>query len=76
MFRMGNKGQFTIIALIMTFIMLVVYAAFLPAINEVINQILPNADTMTQMVIKFIPLTIALVILMSILLYSRPVYEY
>ena len=69
-----RKGQFTIIALMMTFIMLLIYAAFLPAINEIIADVLPQVDSMTGIIISMIPLAIAMMILSTVLVYGRPEY--
>ena len=71
---MQRKGQFTIIALMMTFIMLLIYSAFLPAINEIIDTVLPQVDSMTGIIISMIPLAIAMMILSTVLIYGRPEY--
>jgi len=58
----------------MTFIMLLIYAAFLPAINEIIADVIPQVDSMTGTLISMIPLAIAMMILSTVLIYGRPEY--
>ena len=71
---MFKQGQMTIIGLIFFFILLVMFVALLPAINDVIATALPELDDMEAMMIQFIPLITILVIIASLLVYSRPTY--
>lgn len=70
------KGQMTIIGVMMGFVALVVYAAFLPAINDVIDDILPEVDAMTGLVVRLIPFVLVIAIIGSIILYMRPQTQY
>ncbi len=71
----NRKGQITIIAIVMTFLSLFVYAAFLPVINSVINLILPNADSATTLLAQSIPFIILVTIVIALLNYAQPSYE-
>jgi len=70
----NNKGQLTIIGFILFFVMLILYAVFLPAINEVINVALPYADTMTTLMLSFVPFLLLIAIIGSLMIYLRPQY--
>jgi len=70
----NKKGQLTMIGLIFFFILLVVFVAFLPAINIVIQEAIPNLDDMSVMILNFVPLIIVLVIIASLMVYTRPSY--
>lgn len=69
------KGQIAIIGILMLFLTLVVYAVMLPQINDTIDELLPNLDSLSVWFIRIIPITIAIAILLSILWYARPIYE-
>ena len=62
---MNKKGGFNVVKLLLTFVMLVIYTAFLPAINDVISQALPHLDTMSQMIVQLIPLVILVMIIVA-----------
>lgn len=69
-----KRGQLTIIGFILFFLMLVIYTAFLPAINDVINEALPYADTSTTMLLGLTPFIIFIAIIASLMIYLRPQY--
>jgi uncharacterized membrane protein YkvI len=62
---MNKKGGFNIVGLLLTFVMLLIYVALLPAITELISDALPHLDSMSQMVIQLFPLVILIMIIVS-----------
>lgn len=66
------SGQYTIVALVMTFIMLIMFAKFYPTIKTYIDELLPQVDELTGTVIALIPFMIAIGILMSVVWYIIP----
>jgi biopolymer transport protein ExbD len=51
----------------MTLVILVVFAALIPLINDAITSALPSVDATTAILISLVPLAIAIVILGGIL---------
>lgn len=74
--RTNKKGAFSITALIMGVITLIAYASLLPVISWAISTAMPYLDPMEQFVIALIPLVILLMILVGIISYGKPEYEY
>ena len=66
------NGQYTIVALVMTFIMLLMFAKFYPTIKTYIDELLPQVDDLTGTIIALIPFMIAVAIIMSIVWYIVP----
>lgn len=65
------KGQITIIAIIITVITVMVFAAVLPLLNDGIAQIVANTNsTSLQAVVQLYPLFLALGIVIAILTYT------
>jgi len=62
---MNRKGGFNMVGLLMSFVMLLIYVALLPAIQELITGALPNLDSMSQMIIRLFPLVILIMIIVS-----------
>ena len=62
---MNKKGGFSVVQLLLTFVMLLIYVALLPAISTIISDALPYLDSMTQMIIQLFPLVIMVMILVS-----------
>jgi len=62
---MNKKGGFNVVKLLMTFVMLIIYVALLPAITEIISDALPYLDTMTQLIIQLFPLVILIMIMVA-----------
>jgi len=60
-----NKKGFSISKLLITFVMLVIYVALLPAISTIISDALPYLDSISQMIIQLFPLVILIVILIA-----------
>ena len=60
---MNKKGGFDVVKLLLIFVMLVIYTAFLPAINEIISEALPHLDLMSQLAIQTMPLLILIMII-------------
>lgn len=74
-FRESNTGQMSLVGIVSAFISLVVYVALLPAINDVINDALPELGSMEQTIIQLIPLILLLTIIMGIIIYGTPHWE-
>lgn len=70
------KAQFTLVALIMVFIMLIVFAKMYPLIEPYISDLVTNllADNyeMASVIVGLIPFMIATAIIMSIIYYIVP----
>jgi len=73
---MMKSGQMSITSLIYGAILVVVFVALLPVLNEVIQDAVDNghATGTTGLMVLIIPLIFALVIITSIVFYSRPQY--
>lgn len=70
----NDKAQMTFIAIIMVFMMLIVFSVFLPEINSVIDDATPDLDARSSTLLTLIPFFLVLGILLSVLTYSRPQY--
>ena len=66
------KAQFTIVALVMILVMLVVYSQLYPVIEHFITDLIEECDPATATLISLIPFFIALAILLSIVWYVVP----
>lgn len=65
------KGQITIIAIIITVITVMVFAAVLPLLNDAIAMVVANTNsTSLQAVVQLYPLFLALGIVIAILTYT------
>ena len=63
----GNmKGQTTLMALIFTAILIVLYGAMLPVINTAITAFLPSADAPTSALLQLTPAIILILVLMGL----------
>jgi len=71
-FRPGLKAQFTVVALVMVFIMLLMFAKFYPIMEEYIEDLVGEVDELTATLIALIPFLIAAAIIMSITWYIIP----
>jgi len=76
MLKLNKKAGFSVVGLIMTFITLVVYVAFLPAINDIISDALPSLDSMSALIIQLFPLMILLMIIVGMIQSGRTEQEY
>lgn len=56
----------------MVLLMLVVYAAFMPTINEMINALLPSVDSSTGVLLRLIPLYMVAVLIIGIFYFGQP----
>lgn len=65
-------GQFTVVALIMVFIMLLMFVKFYPTMKDFIDELIPQVDELTGILISLIPFFIAAAIIMSITWYIIP----
>lgn len=74
--KTNKKGAFSITALIMGVITLITFVALLPVISWAISSALPSLDPMEQFVISLIPIIILLMIIVGIVNYGKPEYEY
>lgn len=66
------RGQFTIISLIMVFVMLIIYSQIYPVMKPYIDSLVGESDTATAAIIAMIPFFIAVAIVMSVLYYIIP----
>ena len=74
---MMRKGQMSINTLIMIVILLIVYLAFLPVINEAISSAIDSGsmDPATTLIVQMIPFMLAIMIIATITLYGRAQYQ-
>jgi uncharacterized BrkB/YihY/UPF0761 family membrane protein len=68
----GLRGQFTIVSLIMIFVMLVIYSQIYPIMKPYIDDLVGETDEATAVIIALIPFFIAVAIVMSVLYYIIP----
>jgi len=73
------KAQFTLVALIMVFIMLIVFAKMYPLIepyiSDLVTGLLADNYEMASVIVSLIPFMIATAIIMSIIYYIVPKRE-
>ena len=74
--KTNKKGAFSITALIMGVITLITFVALLPVISWAISEALPNLDPIESFVITLIPLILLLMIIVGIIQYGKPQYEF
>lgn len=68
-----KKGQFTIVALVMTFVAIIVFVALYPVLNSFITDFLAESEDATlNMVVQLLPFFIVIAILMGFLWYVIP----
>lgn len=67
------KGQFTIVALVMTFVAIIVFIAIYPVLNTFIQQFLAESEDATlNMLVQLLPFFILLGIVLGIIFYIVP----
>lgn len=70
------KGQFTIVSLVMTLVMIIVYSQLYPVIENFLTplvvQLNAAGDPATATLINLIPFFIAIAIIMSVIWYIVP----
>lgn len=66
-----RKGQLTFNGILIGFLLLTVYIAILPVMNDLIGQVLGQVSGMTKIVLLLFPLFILLAIIKSIWGYSE-----
>lgn len=67
------KGQFTIFALVMVFVSIIVFVILYPTINTFITDFTANSsDTTLNMVIQLLPFFMLLAIILSVVFYAIP----
>lgn len=71
-FRPGIKAQFTVVALVMVFIMLLMFAKFYPTMKTYIDDLVGQTDELTATLVSLIPFLIAAAIIMSVTWYIIP----
>ena len=71
----NKKGQYTLVGLFTTFLILVVFSALAPTISEVVTNTSNNLSGTAGIVVKLIPLGIVIAILSSIFIYARPYFN-
>lgn len=70
--RKTHKGQFTIVALILTLITVIAFVVLYPVLDNVISDNLSSMDATTQTIVKLIPAFIALAIVASMWFFVVP----
>ena len=67
------KGQFTIVAMVMTFVTIIVFISIYPVLNTFITQFLAESEDATlNMVVQLLPFFILLGIILAIVFYAIP----
>jgi hypothetical protein len=74
--RLNKKGAFSVTALIMGVITLIIYVAFIPTLNTIISTAIPDLDDMSALIISLFPLILLLMIIVGVVSYGKPNYEY
>lgn len=70
---MKMKGQYTIVALVMTFVAIVVFIGIYPVLNTFIAEFVAESDDeMTIMMIQLLPFLIITAIIVGFLWYVIP----
>jgi hypothetical protein len=70
-----QKGQMTIIGIIMVVMTIIVFAAMSPILHTAIANATVGADETTSTVLNLIPFAIVIAILISIFTYAQPYIE-
>lgn len=72
-----KKGQYSIMGIIMTFMGLVVFAAFYPTISSLIESIvvIVGEGTLLALVLRLVPIFMVAGILLGPIIYSRPEFQ-
>ncbi len=70
--RQHTAGQYTIVSLIMTIVLIILYTRMYPIMKDYINDITPQMNTLDAAVLSLIPFFILLAILLNILWYVIP----
>jgi len=67
------KGQFTVIALVMSFVAIIVFVILHPILNTFIEQFVAESDDATMnMLVQLLPFFVLIAIIMSIVFYIIP----
>jgi len=74
-FMGAHKGQYTVVALIATFMVIVAFVAIYPILYSQIQSVLPQMDAYTQTLMLLIPFFIVLAIIMTIIYLVIPHVE-
>jgi len=70
--KLELKAQFTVVALIMIFIMLLIFVKLYPTMKTYIDEVTPELDEMSALIVSLIPFMVAVAIFMSITWYIIP----
>jgi uncharacterized membrane protein YedE/YeeE len=65
-------GQFTIVALVMTLVMIIVYSQLYPVIETFLTPLILDSDPATAALLTMLPFFIAIAIIMSVIWYIVP----
>lgn len=65
-------GQFTIVALVMTLVMIIVYSQLYPVIETFLTPLIASSDPATAAMLTMLPFFIAIAIIMSTVWYIVP----
>lgn len=66
------KGQVTIVTIILALVSLVVFEGLYPALNSFIQNLLPQVDSNTGLLVQLIPFFLVAGIVLSIVFYIIP----
>ena len=66
------KAQFTLWTLMMVFIMLIVFSKMYPTIKTLIDDLIPQVDELTAILVSLIPFIVVSAIIMTIWFYVIP----
>jgi len=69
----NNKGQFTIIALLSTVMVIFAFVALYPVISDAIDSIATDMDAYSATLLKLTPFFIVLTIILTIIYVALPV---
>lgn len=70
--RTRFEAQFTIISLVMVFVMIIVYSQLYPTIETFLTPLIAGSDPATATLLSLLPFFIVLAIILSVLWYVVP----
>ena len=66
------KAQFTLWTLMMVFIMLIVFSKMYPTMKTLIDELIPQVDELTAILVSLIPFIVVSAIIMTVWFYVIP----
>lgn len=70
-----NKGQMSIVGLLTVVVVLVVFAALMPTVNDTINNVTPSLSGASVTLIQLFPLFVIVAILATVMIYVSVRYS-